>query len=117
MGALMSYAEEINSAIEQLEDKSQISDGSHTFEELYFHRMILFSVICNQNEEAAWKSWFHDDGSMFDDYFIVGLSTEKGDFTYHYHKDYWKYFEIEQLERAPKWDGHAADDITRLLSL
>jgi hypothetical protein len=34
------------------------SDGYHTFNELYYHRMILFSVICNQNKSKAWKSWY-----------------------------------------------------------
>ena len=29
------------------EEVGKISDGYHTFEELYYHRMILFAVICN----------------------------------------------------------------------
>ncbi|AEW47134.1 hypothetical protein BCP78_0127 [Bacillus phage BCP78] len=95
----------------------QISDGSHTFDELYYHRMILFSVICNLHKEKAWKSWKHDDGTMFDDYFIVGIETPQGQFTYHYHKDHWDKFEVEELAAAPAWDGHTSDDITRLLSL
>ena len=33
---------EINRLISELEDKSNISDGSHTFGELYHHRAILF---------------------------------------------------------------------------
>lgn len=37
-------------------DAGEISDEYHTFNELYFHRMILFSVICNQNKDKAWKS-------------------------------------------------------------
>lgn len=93
------------------------SDSYHTFDELYYHRMILFSVICNQNKELAWKSRLHDDGTMFEDYFIVGLKTPQGQFTYHYHKEYWDYFAVRELERAPKWDGHTSDDVIRLASL
>jgi hypothetical protein len=98
-------------------DKGNISDGYHTFDELYYHRMILFAVICNQNKNVAWKSRLHDDGTMFENYFIVGVSTPKGQFTYHYHLDHWDLFEIKDIPKAQKWDGHTAKDVDRLLSL
>lgn len=94
-----------------------ISDGYHTFDELYHHRMVLFSVICNTHKEKAWKSWLHDDGTMYDDYFIVGINTPDGQYTYHYHKDHWDMFHVEELEKAPAYDGHKPSDITRLLYL
>jgi len=97
--------------------KGSISDGYHTFDELYYHRMVLFSVICNQNKEKAWKSWRHDDGTMYDDYFIVGIETDEGNYTYYYHKKYWGWFNVRELDRAPKWDGHVPEDVTRLLTL
>lgn len=100
-----------------VERKGLISDGYHTFDELYEHRMILFSVILNSNKDIAWKSKLHDDGTMFDDYFIVGITTEEGDYTYHYHIDNWNMFDVKELEYAPKWDGHQPSDITRLFSL
>lgn len=93
------------------------SDGYHTFEELYYHRMILFSVICNQFLNRSWKSWLHEDGTMYDDYFIVGIKTKEGQYSYHYHKDYWDMFDVREVEKAPLWDGHEPKDITRLLSL
>jgi len=98
-------------------NKGSISDGYHTFNELYEHRMFLFAVICKQNKNVAWKSRLHDDGTMFENYFIVGVSTPKGQFTYHYHLDHWDLFEIEDIPKAPKWDGHTAKDVDRLLSL
>lgn len=94
-----------------------VSDGYHTFDELYYHRMILFSIICEQFKKYAWKSWQHDDGSMFDGMFIVGISTKEGQYTYHYHRKYWDHFKVYELERAPEYDGHKPEDITRLLSL
>lgn len=37
----------INKAISELGDtKGQVFDGFHTFDELYYHRMVLFAVIC-----------------------------------------------------------------------
>lgn len=102
----------------EVESKQEISDGYHTFAELYHHRMMLFSVICNQNLDKAWKSMLHADGTMYDDYFIVGITTDEGDYTYHYHMDNWKYFSnVKKLASAPEWDGHKPEDITRLLSL
>jgi len=95
----------------------QVSDGYHTFDELYEHRMFLFSVICKAHKAAAWKSWKHHDGTMYDDYFIVGITTPEGDYSYHYHKDHWDKFDVTELDFAPKWDGHKPEDITRLLSL
>ena len=38
------------------------SDGYHTFNELYHHRAILFSVICNSMPGIAWKAKKHHDG-------------------------------------------------------
>lgn len=113
----MSIVEAINTVIDGLDYKGGISDGSHTFDELYFHRMVLFSVICNNNQSLAWKSWKHHDGTMFDDYFIVGIDTPDGQFTYHYHKNYWDIFDVRECDFAPEWDGHTAKDITRLFSL
>lgn len=101
----------------EVADIGKVSDGYHTFDELYHHRMILFSVVCNQNKERAWKSKLHHDGTMYDNYFIVGITTNEGDYTYHYHMDNWMYFDVKELELAPKWDGHKPEDITRLFSL
>jgi hypothetical protein len=100
-----------------VERSGLISDGYHIFDELYHHRMVLFSIICNTHKEEAWKSLLHDDGSMFDNYFIVGIHTPKGHYTYHYHMDYWDVFDVKELKRAPEWDGHKPEDITRLYSL
>ncbi|EZX25713.1 hypothetical protein V070_00211 [Staphylococcus aureus C0673] len=113
----MESVKTINDYIDKLQDKSNISDGSHTFDELYHHRAILFSVICNTYKDKAWKSLKNDDGTMFKDYFIVGITTETGDYSYHYHKNYWGYFNVAELDNAPKWDGHKPSDINRLLTL
>ena len=100
-----------------VESKGEISDGYHTFDELYYHRMILFSVICNMRKDISWKSYKHHDGTMYDNYFIVGITTDKGDYTYHYHEKYWDMFDVPELDFAPEWDGHTPEDIVRLLSL
>lgn len=83
------------------------SDGYHTFNELYHHRAVLFSVIVKAFSDKAWKSLWHHDGTMYDGMFIVGIDTPDGQATYHYDIDpYWDMFECRELERAPEWDGH-----------
>lgn len=100
-------------------DMGNVSDGYHTFNELYHHRAVLFSVICSQFKDLAWKSKKHDDGSMFDNMFIVGINTPEGQATYHYDVDpYWDMFDVKELEYAPKWDGHTPEEaIQRISSL
>lgn len=115
-------ARKINNKIYKLKSKDLIyegmlSDTYHTFDSLYFQRMILFAVICNQNKNISWKSKKHEDGTMYDNYFIVGINTPKGTYTYHYHIQYWNYFKVKELKNAPKWDGHTDKDVIRLLSL
>lgn len=87
------------------------SDGYHSFNELYHHRAVLFSVICNTYPEKAWKSKLHDTGDMYDGMFIVGIETEQGQATYHYDiEPYWDMFKVKELDKAPKWDGHTPSD-------
>ena len=95
------------------------SDGYHTFNELYHHRAVLFSVIVRDHPEITWKSKVHHDGTMFDGMFIVGIETPKGQATYHYDIDpYWEMFDCKELERAPEWDGHTPDEaIERIATL
>lgn len=111
----------VKDLIEKLENKNigEFSDGYHTFNELYHHRAILFSIICNANKQLAWKSKLHDDGTMYDGMFIVGINTPDGPATYHYDIDpYWDLFDVISLERAPKWDGHTPEEaIKRIESL
>lgn len=85
----------------------ETSDGYHTFNELYHHRAVLFSVIVATFGERAWKSKLHADGTMYDGMFIVGIETPDGQATYHYDIDpYWNLFRCTELDRAPEWDGH-----------
>ena len=85
----------------------ETSDGYHTFNELYHHRAVLFSVIVKAFPEKAWKARKHHDGTMYDGMFIVGIETPDGQATYHYDiEPYWDMFQCKELEYAPEWDGH-----------
>ena len=94
----------------------ETSDGYHTFNELYHHRAVLFSVIVKAFPDRAWKSRKHHDGSMYDGMFIVGIETPDGQASYHYDIDpYWDMFQCKELEYAPEWDEHTpAQAIARI---
>jgi hypothetical protein len=106
---------------ESSKDMGEVSDGYHTFNQLYHQRAILFATIVNQNKNISWKSYKHSDGKYcFDsngEWFIVGIDTPEGSYTYHYKKEYWDYFDCKELDCGKEWDGHTEEDVTRLLSL
>ena len=97
----------------------ELSDGFHTFRQLYYQRMMLFATIVKQNKDRAWKSLRHEDGELCfgGGWFIVGIDTPEGSYTYHYEDNYYSLFDCKELERSKHWDGHTEKDVTRLLSL
>ena len=96
----------INSAIDLINNPSLLvtgdtSDGYHTFNELYHHRAVLFSVIVKAFPGMAWKAKHHYDGTMYDGMFIVGIETPDGQASYHYDiNPYWDMFQCKELEYA-----------------
>jgi len=106
-----------------LDAADDVSDGDHTFGELYDHRRALTAclavVLGSITAGAAWRSKAHhpDDDPMFDGYFIVGLHLPTGTVTYHYKLEHWDDFQhVPELPHAPKWDGAPpSTSVTRLL--
>lgn len=98
---------------------SQITDGYHTFDELYDHRRALTAALAKAVGLDAWRSKEHhpDGDPMFPGYFVVGINLPTGTVTYHYKLSHWDDFAgVIELEHAPKWDGATPNDsVTRLL--
>lgn len=97
----------------------EVSDGYHTFNGLYYQRMVLFAALVKQNKDKSWKSLRHEDGELCfgGGWFIVGIDTPSGSYTYHYEDNFWSMFDCQELPVAKHWDGHTEKDVTRLLSL
>ena len=97
----------------------EMSDGYHTFNGLYYQRMVLFAALVKAHKDRAWKSLRHEDGELCfgGGWFIVGIDTPQGSYTYHYEDKDWKLFDCVELPVAKHWDGHTEEDVTRLLSL
>ena len=102
-----------------VEDIGDLSDGFHTFNSLYYQRMILFATLVKAYKDRSWKSLRHEDGELCfgGGWFIVGTDTPEGSYTYHYENKYFDMFECEILDYSKHWDGHTDKDVTRLLSL
>lgn len=113
LGSVEEVKESAESWVEQL------SDGYHTFESLYNQRLVLFASLVNTCPEISWKSKKHSDGKKCFDgsWFIVGINTPHGQYTYHYKNEFWNMFTCKEIDRAPKWDGHTDQDVRRLLSI
>jgi len=106
--------------LNRLGPADKVSDGHHTFEELYDHRRALTAALAKAVSLDSWRSKAHhpDDDPMFEGgYFIVGINLPTGTITYHYKLSHWDDFAgVIELEHAPKWDGAAPDaTIERLL--
>lgn len=106
-------------AVANVDDIEDLSDGYHTFRQLYYQRMMLFAAIVKQNKDKAWKSLRHEDGELCfgGGWFIVGVDTPEGSYTYHYEDNYFSLFDCEELACGKHWDGHTDKDVTRLMSL
>lgn len=106
-------------SLEELGDIGEISDGYHTFNSLYRQRCILFAALCNTFKTLSWKSRKHSDGEecFGGGWFIVGIETSAGTYTYHYENEFWDLFKCQELDVAKEWDGHTDKDVERLLSL
>ena len=105
---------------DEMRAREKASDGFHTFNGLYEQRMILFAALVKAYKDKAWKSYRHEDGEYCfgGGWFIVGIDTPEGSYTYHYENKYWDMFDCMDLPRAKHWDGHTeADAETRLMSL
>lgn len=116
---LKQFCIENNISPEKLGEIGEVSDGFHTFNSLYHQRLILFATLVNAFPTLAWKSRKHhnDEVPFGGGWFIVGINTPSGQYTYHYEDKDWDIFRCQEMETAPEWDGHTDKDVERLLSL
>lgn len=114
----------------------ETSDGYHTFDELYEHRIELWIALCksifstigrcvpDSDGNPVWRSKTHSDGTTIDGWFILGIYRAKGEqITYHVPMNRWDdcWFAMEPVdlvtktERAPEFDGHTSIDVLERL--
>ncbi len=114
-----------------------VSDGYHTFGELYDHRITLWIALCKlavafdnrllaegmtRQNVKVWRSKEHhyEDQKMYKGWFVLGMDDNGtnigGQITYHLPLSRWSETDFaETLEHAPKWDGHTPQDVLERL--
>ena len=97
-------------------DTGSISDGFHTFDELYEHRFALFVALINSHPQLSWKSKHHYNGTGFPGWFIAGMRLPTGDITYHLPDTWWDKVMCIPMTKGLQWDGHTAEDVVHRLS-
>lgn len=101
-------------------DTKGISDGHHTFGDLYQQRAVLFCTICNLYPSISWKSrnHFDDDDPMYEGDFIAGIYTPMGQAAFHLKNKYWDMLNVSEIEKAPRYDGYSSEEaLKRIVSL
>lgn len=89
----------------------ETSDGYHTFNELYDHRVLLWINICLMNSDKAYVVEDHFDG-----WFLLGQETEFGQISYHAPNKF--LYLVECIKRHyPLFDGHTSKDVISRLEL
>lgn len=98
-------------------DVSQVSDGYHTFAELYDHRCMLFANLALYYEEDAFKTYLDHNGESWDGWFILGINTRWGQITYYLPDSMWDFLEsIPETECNLGYDGHTSQDVLKRLT-
>ncbi|MCG7915915.1 MAG: hypothetical protein JAY71_18775 [Candidatus Thiodiazotropha weberae] len=98
-------------------DAGKVSDGYHTFEELYNHRCLLWVNVLQTHKDKSFKTWRNDSGQKWNGWFIAGINTEFGQITYHLPEELWPYLDIQVKERNDDYDGHTSKDVLSRLKL
>ena len=110
--------------ITQYDNIEEVSDGYHTFKELYEYRKLYNAAFFNLfPPELVHKSKRHHTGEecFGGGWFIVIAYLPTGQISNHYEMKDWDLFNIPEKEFADEWDGHtpeeAADRLKQFLIL
>lgn len=114
--ALMRAAEDL---VDESPTVADVSDGYHTLNDLYRHRMLLNAALFNTWHRhlpglAVHKSrthWDEANDPMYPGFFIVVARLPAGQISYHYPIEHWDLFDIEEWSSPAAYDGHSAADV------
>lgn len=121
MSEVTTIEDAINALIQHADSK-KISDGYHTFDELYEFRKMFNAALFNnwsmQDEFEVHKSMRHHDGELCfgGGWFIVIAVLPAGQISNHYKMDDWNLFKVPAWDKAAyPYDGHTGDDVIERL--
>lgn len=89
---------------------SDLSDGYHTFDELYDHRCLLFINLCFlQPDKVTWRPHYPGWLALF-------LQTDHGQISYHIPHALLDVIQSKFKREETEWDGHTSSDVIDRLS-
>jgi len=91
---------------------NDISDGYHTFDELYEHRILLYLNLCLHNPDmCAFKC-------DYETWFCLYFESPCGQISYHIPNKYLDVVIKHGIKEVPdyKWDGHSSSDVVERLT-
>ena len=123
------YTNKVNENIQIFPD-GNVSDGYHTFEELYYYRLCYNAALVNTlvslkdtlpnsfKDIKVCKSKKHFGGEPCygGGWFIVMISTPWGQISNHYKLEHWNMFDCPVTKESWKWDGHNMKDAMERLN-
>jgi hypothetical protein len=103
--------------------KGEVSDGYHTFNELYKFRKLynaaFFNMLAEEGKYHIHKSTKHHDGEACfgGEYFIVVAVLPTGMISNHYKLKDWDLFWVPVVKQSTiAYDGHTAKDVIERLT-
>ena len=98
-----------------------VSDGYHTFKELYEYRKLynaaFFNELVRHGVCSVVKSTRHHTGEecFGGGWFIVMAELPTGQISNHYELKDWDLFRCPEVAFAPEWDGHTPQEAAKRL--
>lgn len=105
-------------SLQQEQDMGEVSDGYHTFNELYYYRMLYNAAFFNLLPKGwVHKSKRHNTGEecFGGGWFIVMANLPTGQISNHYELKDWGLFKVPEKEFADEWDGHTPQEAAERL--
>lgn len=109
---------DIITSLQQEQDMGEVSDGYHTFNELYYYRMLYNAAFFN----LLPKNWVHKskrhhtgEECFGGGWFIVMANLPTGQISNHYELKDWDLFKVPEKEFADEWDGHTPQEAAERL--
>lgn len=109
---------EFITSLQQEQDMGEVSDGYHTFNELYYYRMLYNAAFFNLLPKGwVHKSKRHHTGEecFGGGWFIVMANLPTGQISNHYELKDWDLFQVPEKEIADEWDGHTPQEAAERL--
>lgn len=126
------YCDYINKVDEHIQifPDGNVSDGFHTFGELYYYRLCYNAIfinslvkLINENPDkfkdikvCKSKKHFGGEPCYGGGWFIVMISTPWGQISNHYKLEHWDKFSCPVTKVSWKWDGHGMKEAMERLN-